>query len=191
MMAIAAGTTMSGAQSERPEPARPDLSQHTAVLKQYCYGCHNTRTRTADLALDSIHINDVAPQPQIWEKVVRKLRTGAMPPAGMPRPDDAGYESLASGLETALDAAAVSRPQSGAPWLHRLNRNEYANAIHDLLALDIDSASLLPADDAAGGFDNNAGALGISPTLLERYLSAAAKISALAVGDAALLGPTS
>jgi hypothetical protein len=105
----------------------------------------------------------------------------------MPRPSDTTYESLASGLEAALDAAAVARPQPGAPWLHRLNRSEYTNAVRDLLALDIDAASLLPADDAAAGFDNNAGLLGVSPTLLERYLSAAAKISALAVGDATLL----
>ena len=190
-MAIAAGTTASGAQSDRPLGTRSDLSRHTPVLQQYCVGCHNARTRTADLALDNIDMNDIAAHPEIWEKVVRKLRTGAMPPAGMPRPDTATYESVASGLEAALDAAAVSRPQPGAPWLHRLNRNEYANAIRDLLALEIDAATLLPADDAAAGFDNNAGALGISPTLLERYLSAAAKISALAVGDATLLGPTS
>ena len=190
-MAIAAGTTASGAQSDRPLGTRSDLSRHTPVLQRYCVGCHNARTRTADLALDNIDINDIAAHPEIWEKVVRKLRTGAMPPAGMPRPDTATYESLASGLEAALDAAAVSRPQPGAPWLHRLNRTEYANAIRDLLALEIDAATLLPADDAAAGFDNNAGALGISPTLLERYLSAAAKISALAVGDATLLGPTS
>ena len=190
-MAIAAGTTASGEQSDRPLGTRSDLTRHTPVLQQYCVGCHNARTRTADLALDNIDINDIAAHPEIWEKVVRKLRTGAMPPAGLPRPDTAAYESLASGLEAALDTAAVSRPQPGAPWLHRLNRNEYANAIRDLLALEIDAATLLPADDAAAGFDNNAGALGISPTLLERYLSAAAKISALAVGDATLLGPTS
>ena len=141
--------------------------------------------------MDRVDIDDAGAHPEIWEKVVRKLRTGAMPPAGMPRPDEATYETLASRLEAALDKAAAGRPQPGAPWLHRLNRTEYANAIRDLLALEIDAASLLPAEDAAGGFDNNAGLLGISPTLLERYLSAAAKISALAVGDATLIGPTS
>ena len=114
-MAIAAGTTASGAQSDRPLGTRSDLSRHTPVLQQYCVGCHNARTRTADLALDNIDMNDIAAHPEIWEKVVRKLRTGAMPPAGMPRPDTATYESVASGLEAALDAAAVSRPQPGAP----------------------------------------------------------------------------
>ena len=190
-IAGAAGTTAARAQSSRNASPSPDLSAHKAVLQQYCMGCHNSRTRTADLALDTVDLNDAAAHPEIWEKVVRKLRTGAMPPAGMPRPSDTTYESLASGLEAALDAAAVARPQPGAPWLHRLNRSEYTNAVRDLLALDIDAASLLPADDAAAGFDNNAGLLGVSPTLLERYLSAAAKISALAVGDATLLGPTS
>ena len=189
-MAIVAGSSASGAQS-RASSARPDPTDHRAVLQQYCFGCHNTRTRTADLALDNLDINNVAAHPEIWEKVARKLRTGAMPPAGMPRPDEATYGSLASRLEASLDAAAVARPQPGAPWLHRLNRTEYANAVRDLLAIEIDAASLLPADDSAAGFDNNAGLLGISPTLLERYLSAAAKIAALAVGDPTLLGPTS
>jgi hypothetical protein len=190
-MATVVGSTAARAQSSRVTDTRPDLSHHKAVLQQYCVGCHNTRNPTAELALDTVDINDPASHPDLWEKVVRKLRAGAMPPAGMPRPDDAIYESLAAGLETALDAAVVRLPQPGAPWLHRLNRTEYANAIRDLLALEIDASSLLPADDAAAGFDNNAGLLRISPTLLERYLSAAAKISALAVGDAALLGPTS
>jgi hypothetical protein len=161
------------------------------VVQQYCVGCHNSRNRTADLALDETDLTNPAAHPEIWEKVVRKLRAGAMPPAGMPRPDDATYDALASRLEAALDAAASRRPQAGAPWLHRLNRTEYENAIRDLLAIEVDAASLLPAEDSAGGFDNNAGLLGVSPTLLERYLSAAARISALAVGDATLIGPTS
>ncbi len=160
-------------------------------MQQYCIGCHNSRNRTADLALDTIDLANPGAHPEIWEKVVRKLRAGAMPPAGMPRPDATSYDSLASRLEAALDAAAAGRPHAGAPWLHRLNRTEYENAIRDLLAIEVDAASLLPAEDSAGGFDNNAGLLGVSPTLLERYLSAAARISALAVGDATLIGPTS
>jgi mono/diheme cytochrome c family protein len=190
-MAVTAGTAGARAQSSRAANNGSDLSQHKAVLQQYCVGCHNGRNRTADLALDNLDVANPAAHPEIWEKVVRKLRTGAMPPAGMPRPDDATYESLASRLETALDTAAASRPQPGAPWLHRLNRTEYTNAIRDLLAIEIDATSLLPPEDSAGGFDNNAGLLGVSPTLLERYLSAAARVSALAVGDATLLGPTS
>jgi mono/diheme cytochrome c family protein len=189
-MATAVGTTAAGRQLSDP-PGRSAAIQPKAVLQQYCIGCHNSRNPTADLALDGVDIDDAAAHPEAWEKVVRKLRTGAMPPAGMPRPDEATYETLASRLEAVLDKAAAGRPQPGAPWLHRLNRTEYTNAIRDLLALEIDAASLLPPEDAAGGFDNNAGLLGVSPTLLERYLSAAAKISALAVGDATLIGPTS
>ena len=190
-VATAVRTNAAATQSSGLSTSPPPVSAHGAVLQQYCVGCHNSRTASAGLALDSVSLDDVAARPEVWEKVVRKLRAGAMPPAGMPRPDEATYDSLASRLEASLDAAASRRPQPGAPWLHRLNRVEYANSIRDLLALDIDAASLLPSDDAAAGFDNNAGLLGVSPTLLERYLSAAAKISALAVGDASLLGPTS
>jgi hypothetical protein len=169
----------------------PAAERHQAILQQYCAGCHNSRTQSAGLSLDSLDIRNVAPHAETWEKIVRKLRTGAMPPAGLPRPDAAGYASLASWLETSLDAAASARPDAGAPAVHRLNRTEYANAIRDLLALEVDAASLLPPDDVSGGFDNNAGMLGITPTLLESYLSAAAKISAVAVGNAALIGASS
>ena len=164
------------------------------VVDTYCVGCHNARTRTAGLDLASLDIENTQPgaeireKAEILEKVVRKLRTGAMPPAGMPRPDEATYDALASSLERALDAAPSRH--AGAPALRRLNRTEYAGAVRDLLGLDVDPATLLPPDDISGGFDNNAGALGVSPALLERYLSAAAKIGALAVGDAALLGPS-
>jgi len=106
-----------------------------------------------------------------------------MPPQGSRRPDEATYRALQTAIETALDADAVAHPNPGAPILHRLNRSEYANAIHDLLALDVDVTSLLPADDAAFGFDNISDALGVSPSLQERYLSAATKIAAMAVGD--------
>jgi mono/diheme cytochrome c family protein len=183
--------TMAAAQKPTTAPAtRRDVTVQ-AVVTQYCVGCHNSRMKAAELALDTLDAGDAAAHPEVWEKVVRKLRAGAMPPPGLPRPDDATYDRVASRLEQALDAAAQRRPSPGAPRLHRLNRTEYANAIRDLLALDVDASSLLPPDDASAGFDNNAGLLGISPTLLERYLSAAAKISALAVGNAALLGPAS
>ncbi len=118
-----------------------------------------------------------------WEKVVRKIRTGAMPPVGRPRPDKALSESVASWLETELDRAALERPNPGRPTLHRLNRAEYRNAIRDMLAVEMDPASLLPADNAAYGFDNNADALSLSPALAERYLGAAAKISQMALGQ--------
>ncbi|HEX5107210.1 MAG TPA: DUF1592 domain-containing protein [Vicinamibacterales bacterium] len=157
------------------------------TLDRYCAGCHNARAAGAATAsgvvFDRLDLDGVGAEAELWEKVVRKVRTGAMPPAGMPRPDQVGVRRLASWIEEALDAAAAARPNPGRPSLHRLNRAEYANAIRDLLALDVDAASLLPPDDSADGFDNNADMLGVSPALLERYLAAAARISAIAVGS--------
>ena len=121
--------------------------------------------------------------PEVWEKVIRKVRGGMMPPVGMPRPDKATLTGLASYLETSIDAAAAARPNPGRTVLHRLNRAEYGNALRDFLALDVDVTSLLPPDEEAYGFDNIGAVLGVSPALMERYLSAAWKISALAVGS--------
>jgi hypothetical protein len=153
------------------------------VLNNYCVGCHNERVRTAELLLDKADVENISKEPEIWEKVVKKLRTGAMPPADMPRPDEATYDSLATYLEKALDRAAAANPNPGRPVPHRLNRVEYTNAVRDLLAVDIDGETLLPADDSRYGFDNIGDALTLSPALLERYLSAARKISRLAIGD--------
>ena len=152
------------------------------VFDKYCVTCHNQRVKTAGLALDVLDLAQMSEHADAWEKVVRKLRTGAMPPVGRPRPDNALSESAAAWLEAGLDRSAVDHPNPGRPTLHRLNRAEYRNAIRDLLALDIDAASLLPADNAAYGFDNNADALSLSPALTERYLEAAAKISQMALG---------
>ena len=135
------------------------------------------------MILDRVDLARVADNAAMWEKVIRKLRAGAMPPAGAPRPDAATHNALVSYLEGTLDRAAADRPNPGRQSPHRLNRAEYANAIRDLLALEVDPATLLPPDDSADGFDNNADVLSVSPVLLERYLSAAATISALAVGD--------
>jgi hypothetical protein len=156
-------------------------SSHRAVLDKYCVTCHNQRLKTGGLTLDTLDLAKVPAQAETWEKVIRKLRSGTMPPAGLPRPDAATYGSLAEWLETQIDQA--SEPYAGRPILHRLNRAEYANAIRDLLALDIDAASLLPPDDSAFGFDNVSDALGVSPSLQEHYLDAALKIGALAIGD--------
>jgi mono/diheme cytochrome c family protein len=153
-----------------------------AVLDQYCIACHNQGVKTAGLALDAMDLSRAGDNSEVWEKVARKIRTGAMPPAGMPRPDKAAAQSVVSWLETELDRAALEHANPGLPTLHRLNRAEYRNAIRDLLALEIDAASLLPADNAAYGFDNNADALSLSPALTERYLEAAAKISQMALG---------
>jgi hypothetical protein len=154
---------------------------YRGVLDKYCVTCHNQRLKTAGLALDTMDLAKVPAQAEVWEQVINKLRSGTMPPQGLPRPDAATYSSLAGWLEEQIDQA--SAPFAGRPILHRLNRSEYGNAIRDLLALDIDVASLLPPDDSAFGFDNISDALGVSPSLQEHYLDAALKIGALAVGD--------
>ncbi len=152
-----------------------------AVLKQYCVTCHNDRLKTAGLSLDQLDPAGVQSNPATWEKVVRKLRTGTMPPPGSPRPERGAYDLTASWLEAELDRTAQSNP--GRPVLRRLNRAEYGNAIRDLLDLQVDAGALLPPDDSAFGFDNIGDLLDVSPALLERYLAAADQVSALAVGD--------
>ena len=154
-----------------------------AAIDRYCDECHNRVDLAGDLAFERLDVAHVEADPATWEAVVRKLRTRTMPPQDAVRPDDATYERLASFLETTLDERAALDP--GRPALRRLNRAEYANAIRDLLDLDVDVTSLLPPDDSAYGFDNNGDLLVVSPALLERYLSAADRVSALAVGDLA------
>jgi len=166
-------------------PVRPpqDASSPSAVINQYCAGCHNDKAKTAGLALNTLDANNPGDAPEVWEKVVRKLRTRMMPPPGRPRPDEQTYDLLVSDLEKALDRAAAATPNPGrAETFRRLNRTEYQNAIRDLLALDVDVAALLPKDDANYGFDN-VSVGGLSPTLLERYLASAQKISRLAMGS--------
>jgi mono/diheme cytochrome c family protein len=165
-------------------PAFAQQDDPRATLNRYCVTCHNSRLKTAGLALDTLQADDPAANAATWEKVIRKLRGGTMPPQGSPRPDAATYGALAASLETRIDAAARARPRPGrVPAIHRLNRAEYSNAIRDLLALEIDAAAFLPPDDSGFGFDNIADVLSVSPMLTERYLSAALKISRLAVGD--------
>jgi mono/diheme cytochrome c family protein len=159
------------------------LAQYRSVVNQYCVTCHNQTLKTAGLSLEAMDFSNVGADAEVWEKVVRKLRSGMMPPQGKPKPDDAIRNNFTSWLETSLDRAAARRPDPGRPLLRRLNRAEYANAIRDLLALDVDPATLLPPDDSGYGFDNNADILVVSPVLLERYLSAAGQISSLAIGD--------
>ncbi|HEX5230182.1 MAG TPA: DUF1592 domain-containing protein [Bryobacteraceae bacterium] len=154
-----------------------------ALLDRYCIGCHNQKLRTGGLAIDKLDLTHPGNDAETWEKVVRKIRAGMMPPAGMPRPDRAALDTFAAKLEAGLDTAAAAKPNPGTTGLHRLNRVEYANAIRDLLDLDIDPTTMLPADDSSEGFDNIADALAISPALLERYVAAATKLSRLAVGD--------
>jgi hypothetical protein len=160
----------------------PPASDLQKTVGTYCVTCHNDRLKTGGLALDRPELANVAAHADVWEKVIRKVRTGMMPPAGVPRPSAAEREALLSSLAGTLDEAARLSPTPGRPLVHRLNRAEYANAIRDLLALEIDAAALLPPDDSSAGFDNNADVLGVSPVLLESYLTAAERISALALG---------
>src|SRR5207245_2130714 len=120
-----------------------------ALIDQYCVTCHNEKTKTAGLMLEKMDPSHVAADAETWEKVVRKLRAGMMPPQGMPRPGPASYESLTVALENDLDLAAAAKPKLGAPGMHRLNRTEYANAIRELIGLEIDPSVYLPADDSS------------------------------------------
>ena len=178
-----------GQQGTRPAgPALPTaaatMAAQRAVLDQYCVTCHNDKTRRAGLSLENLDLSTAGDHPQLWEKVVRKLRAGVMPPPGIRRPSLAEYEGLRDWLEAEIDRRAAARGlDPGAVVLHRLNRTEYANVIRDLLDLGIDPAAMLPADDSARGFDNVAGSLTISPTLLEAYSIAAARIARMSVGD--------
>jgi hypothetical protein len=166
------------------EPSREELiERHQATVGRYCTSCHDDIERTADLSLKSLPVADVAAHPAEWEAVVRKLRAGMMPPSGEPRPTAEARVELVGWLEGELDAASAANPNPGRTEpFHRLNRAEYRNAIRDLLDLDVEIAVLLPADEASYGFDNIAGVLKLSPTLLARYLTAADKVSRLAVG---------
>src|SRR5262245_51352294 len=154
-----------------------------ALLDQYCVTCHNDKTKRANLTLEKLDLTTVGDNPQLWEKVIRKLRAGVMPPPGMRRPPVAEYEGLRDWLEAEIDRKAAARGiNPGYVVLHRLNRTEYANVIQDLLDIEIDPAKFLPPDDSARGFDNVAGSLTISPTLLEAYTTAATRIARMAVG---------
>ena len=171
--------------------AAPQASSAAAAsaINQYCVTCHNPRLKTAGLVIDTQGLTRIGDNPEVWEKVLRKLRSTDMPPSTAPRPSEATYASLVSFLETELDRAAAAKPDVGTiPLLHRLTRTEYRNAIRDLLALDalpkeMDYELLLPADNVSSGFDNIADLLFVSPATMERYLAAAQKISRLAVGN--------
>ncbi len=178
-----------GAFCMQAQDARPAAE---AAIRQYCIGCHNATLKTGGVVLDPASLGQVGSNGETWEKAVRQLRAKSMPPSPMPRPDAATYSKVAAYLEGELDRAAAAKPNAGElPNLHRLTRAEYRNSIRDLLALDnlpkeMDFTILLPADNAASGFDNIADLLYVSPATMERYLDAAGKISRLAVGDMAM-----
>ena len=166
-------------QAQAPAP----LAAQRALLDQYCVGCHSQKLKTGGFVLEKLDPARASDQPEMWEKVVRKVRAGLMPPAGLPRPTAVAMGSFASGLETTIDQASALKPNPGRPALHRVNRAEYANSVKSLLGLDVDPSRFLPTDDMSHGFDNMAEVLNISSTLMEGYVRAAGKISRLAVGD--------
>ena len=166
-------------------------ASHQAVVNRYCVTCHNERLKTAGLLLDEVEVGQVNQDPAVWEKVVRKLRTGLMPPDGRPRPDAETYTSMVSYLETALDQASVANPNPGWPAeVHRLNRAEYTNAIRDLLGLEVNGRDLLPADDSGYGFDNIGDVLSLSPVLFDKYLAAAEGIADEVIDGTPAKGPS-
>jgi hypothetical protein len=183
LLMICAALVVSARQSspQSNKAAAGPLASEQAILDQYCVTCHNQRQKTAGLVLENADLSKIGDNPELWEKVVHKVRAGMQPPSGKPRPDPATLEAFVVRLENELDRTAT--PRRPAPGLHRVNRSEYSNVIRDLLGLEVDSTQLVPPDDSTRGFDNISAALGLSPALLEAYLSAAAKISRLAVGD--------
>ena len=160
----------------RAQSVTPAAAPQQAIVTRYCITCHNDRSKTGGLSLEKTDIANVGANAEVWEKAVQKLHGNLMPPPGRPRPDEASFTSLVAYLESSLDRAAELNPNPGrTEALHRLNRAEYRNAVRDLLSLDIDVGSMLPADDVSYGFDNIAGVQRMSPTLMERYLAAAQK----------------
>src|SRR5262244_375991 len=176
-------------QTQSAAPSADSVAAQKAIVTQYCMTCHSDKAKAAGMDsarkidFDTLDITHVEKNAETWELIVRKLRAGMMPPVNMKRPDPATYKAFITWLETELDRTAVT--YTPPPGLHRLNRTEYANVIKDMLDLDVDPGKYLPSDDSTHGFDNIAGALGVSPTLVEAYVSAAQKISRLAIGEPA------
>jgi len=181
--AAAAFVVCPAANAADATPGSPDPNN---FLRQHCVMCHSQKLHTAGVVLEGIDLSHVAPSASILERALRKVRTGEMPPAGIPRPPADASALFVKTLEGALDRASADHPNPGRPAIHRLNRAEYSNAIRDLLALNVDAGDLLPVDDSGYGFDNIADVLSVSPVLLERYMTAARRVARLAVGDPAV-----
>jgi cytochrome c551/c552 len=161
-------------------------TEQAAMLQKYCSGCHNNKLKTAGVSVEGLDLSSVGGRAELLEKILRKVKSGQMPPPNLPRPDAATVASFSTWLEGSLDAEAVAHPDPGRPAIHRLNRAEYSNAIRDIFALDVSPGSMLPVDDSGYGFDNIGAVLSVSPALLDRYLSVARKVSREAVGDLTL-----
>jgi mono/diheme cytochrome c family protein len=185
ILALTASSQTGATKGKAATPSAP----HKALVDRYCVGCHNSRLKTAGLALDTLNLASVGPDAEIWEKAARKLRAGMMPPPGAPQPDRAAVTAIVNYLETSLDRYAVTNPNPGVVALHRLNRSEYANAIDDILGVRVDAGALLPTDDVSDGFDNIAAVLKVSPSFLDQYVSAARTVTIQAVGTAPMDGP--
>ena len=181
---LSADQSSTPASSQGGTPSAMATTPARELVTTYCVTCHNQRVKTAGLALDNVDADHVSNSADTWEKVVVKLRSRAMPPPAARRPDNATYDRVATWIENELDRAAEAHVNPGrTAELHRLNRTEYANAVRDLLGVEIDPKAMLPTDEQAFGFDNNADALSMQPALLDRYLAAAAKIARIVVGD--------
>lgn len=179
------GTGLALVASAQPPTGLP-VSEQRALVGRYCVGCHNDKLKSGGFTLSKLDLDRPSSTAELAERVIKKVRAGLMPPAGLPRPEADQLKAFATGLETVIDGAAAADPNPGKPSLHRMNRFEYANSVRDLLGLEIDPAQFLPADDSSHGFDNMAEVLNISPTLMEGYVRAAGRISRLAVGDPAM-----
>ncbi|HKE03949.1 MAG TPA: DUF1592 domain-containing protein [Blastocatellia bacterium] len=179
----ALGTLYTGSSSLAQRTNTLDPAARRALIEENCVACHNQKSRTAGVSFEGLHFDNVGDNVALWEKVLRKLRTGQMPPPGAPRPEASDVAPFVNWLEDALDRAARLAPNPGRPAVHRLNRTEYSNAIRDLLAVDIKPGAALPVDDSGYGFDNIGEVLTLSPALLEKYMSVSRRVSRLAVGD--------
>ncbi len=187
VLGVSAQNQNPGTRNPAPGTAAVATTPARDLVTNYCVSCHNDKLKTANLNLSLADADHVFNSMETWEKVIVQLRSRSMPPPGRRRPDNSTYDTVASWLETELDRAAAARPNPGRPAdLHRLNRTEYANAVRDLLGVEIDGTSMLPPDEQSQGFDTNADALTVVPALLDRYLTAAGKISRLAIGDPTL-----
>src|SRR5580658_3964859 len=183
--AFAAGALLAAPQQAvKPAPAAvsPSANPNRALVDRYCVTCHNQKLRTAKLAFDLADLDHPEKDAQTWERAIRKLRGGMMPPPGMPRPTPAAVNSFATYLEDSLDKASAANFNPGSVRIHRLNRDEYANSMREMFGIDVDAAALLPSDDISDGFDNIANALKVSPSFLDQYIMAARAVAKQAVG---------
>src|SRR5215468_2459534 len=182
LLGALAACSLLAAPQETTKPAAAPANPNQALINRYCVTCHNQKLRTAKLALDVLDLTHPENDALTWERAIRKLRGGMMPPPGAARPAVADAQALAASLETALDKAAAANPNRGSVRIHRLNRAEYSNAMRDLFGLDVDMSTLLPNDDISEGFDNIASALKVSPSFLDQYIMAARAMAKQAVG---------